>query len=309
MKSRNAALVTLVVVSAVMIGAMCALLYIETRKLRAVQGSFDVNLVALKSSMMRDPFPTPKNIEATSNNVRTLADDSALLRREMNTGQVAVEAGMEPLTWLSLLTKRRKDLQDGARTANVRLPPLFSFGFEKYDAGTPPKVSDVRRLDLQLKTVEQICRSLYQSRVSEITKLNREQFEEQSGIAATHGIAVVAATATNEPPLFTKEHFSIGLKAREAALIELLNMLASNRMFTVVTLVRVTGNPGVDLRPPAKTGEETASDGKTGRKAVGFDDRPPSQRIITGRGTERPAEVFLELDVYEFGEPPKDASS
>jgi len=298
MKSKNVAITTLAVASAVIIGAAGVMLYLEHRRWLTAKEGIDIYRPKLTSSIARDPYPSLSNIVAVSNNVKTLEDDAALLRREMNAGQVTVEAGMDHLTWLSLLTKRKKDLQNRATVAKVKLPPRFPFGFEIYDQGTPPKVSDVRRLELQLKTVEQLCRIMYQSGISEIQTVTRELFEGQD-VRATRGSVAAVAVATNESPLFTSEHFVIGLKAKEAALLDLLNGLAASKMFVVVTLVRVTGEPGVELRAMPKSGEDADS----GLKPESAGDESLSAKVVTGRGKERPADVLIELDVYGFGSP------
>lgn len=298
MKSKNVAITTLAAASAVIIGAAGVMLYREHSRWLTAKEGIDVFRPKLMSSVALDPYPSLSNIVAVSNNVRTLEDDAALLRKEMNAGQVAVEAGMDHLTWLSLLTKRKKDLQSRANIAKIRLPLRFPFGFERYDSGTPPKVSDVKRLELQLKTVEQLCRIMYQSGISEIQTVTRELFEDQV-VKAARGTVDGSVVATNEAPLFTSEHFAIGLKAKEAALLDLLNALAASKMFVVVTLVRVTGEPGVELRAMPKAGDEADS----GLKPENVGDEALSAKIVTGRGKERPADVLIELDVYGFGSP------
>lgn len=306
MKSRNMALTVLIVTSVVLIGVACAMLVWERNKLRTATQAIEVDVSRLNNSMALNPFPSQTNIAATRANAKTLEDDAAVLRKEMNAGQIVVEPGMEPLTWRALLTKKKKDLQDEAKSAGIRLPMQCSFGFEKYDDGTSPRNrGDVRRLNLQLKTVEQLCKILYQSGVAEIKSISREQFEDQAGVVATRGSVTGVEAATNEVALFTKEHFVLGLMAKEAALVEVLNGLSISKMFTVVTMVRVAGNPGVELRQTARGAEEPEHEARPGQAVTGIDDR----KIITGRGRERPAEVLLEVDVYEFGDAPKEPTS
>ncbi|MEI6218531.1 MAG: Amuc_1100 family pilus-like protein [bacterium] len=309
MKSKGKiALTSLIAVASVMICAVGAMLFFERSKLRAAEGRMDVDIRRLTNSMAFFPFPSAGNIEATRTNVQALEDDAALLRKEMNAGQITVEDGIEPLTWRALLTKRKKDLQDEARASNVSLPLQFSFGFQKYDNGTSPKNrSDVKRLTLQLKTVEQLCTVIFKSGASAIESLARDEFEE-GGVVMSHGSAAGSETTGKEPALFTREHFTVGLKAKEDALVSLLNNLAACRMFTVVSFVRITGNPGVELRSAGKVGDNSPEhEAKSATKSATTDGSPRSERIITGRGKEQASEVLLELDVYEFGVPAKEA--
>ena len=191
MKSKGKmALTSLIVIGSVMICAAGAMLFLEQRRLQTAAGKMEIDIRRLTNSMALMPFPSPGNIEATSTNVQTLEDDLALLCREMNAGRIEVEDGIEPLTWRALLTKRKKDLQDEARASNVNLPPQFSFGFQKYDDGTSPKNrGDVKRLTLQLKTVEQLCTIVFKSGASAITTLTREEFEEKGVGVTPHGSA------------------------------------------------------------------------------------------------------------------------
>lgn len=311
MKSKGKmALTSLIAVGCIMTCAVCAMLFLERSKLRVARGKMEIGIRRLTNSMALFPFPSQANIEATRTNVQTLEDNAALLRKEMNAGQITVEEGMEPLTWRALLTKRKKDLQDDARANNVGLPQQFSFGFQKYDDGTSPKNrSDVKRLTLQLKIVEQLCAIIFKSGAAAIESFAREEFEE-GGAVMSHGGAAGLETAAKEPVLlFTKEHFIIELKAREDALIALLNNLAASRMFTVVSFVRIAGNPGVELRPAGKVGNNSPDhEARTGTNAAAIDSAPRSERIITGRGKEQASTILLELNVYEFGAPAKEAA-
>ena len=304
MKSQKAAITTLIAISTTIIVGTCAMLFFEYDWLGDAKRKIETQMTTLTNSMARYPFPSTSSIVAVSNNVRTLEEDAALLRRDMNAGKIAIESGMDHLAWLSSLTKKRRDLQNGARVSNVRLPAKFIFGFDRYMTGNPPKVSDVPRLDLQLKTVESLCKIMFQSGVWEIKTITREEFEDQDQ-SATKGSNAGAAT-TNETPQFTKEHLTIGLMAKEAAVIDLLNALASSKMFVVVTLVRIQADPGVELRPVGKAGEDVDPGSKSGD--TGDEAGSLSAKVITGRGKEKPADVYLELDVYEFGKPHKGSS-
>ncbi|MEI6971691.1 MAG: Amuc_1100 family pilus-like protein [bacterium] len=306
MKSRSMVLTLLIVISGLLLGLACAMLFLEKHRLKAVEQNIDIFSQRLTSSMALDPYPNQANIDATRANVKTLEADVATLRKEMNAGQIAIETNMVSLEWRSLWIAKKEALHEAAKKAGVVVPPACSFGFEKYDDGTSPlNRGDVRRLELQLKTIDQLCRLLYQSGISELKSVARELFEEQTvGSSSRRAVTAIEQATTNETPLYAKEHFRIELMARESAVVEILNRLSINKMFTVVTSVGIDGHAGVELRSTAGTGEELERETRQVQPAAATDGR----KIITGRGREQPAEVVLELDVYEFGEVPKESS-
>ena len=94
--------------------------------------------------------------------------------------------------------------------------------------------------------------------------------------------------------MVSSQHLKISVKAREAAVIEMLNLLASRPMFIVVTRVEMTNPlqgyssggpvsaPAVAARAPGTPGAEPAA---------------RERQIILGR---EELDVQLGLDVYQF---------
>jgi len=315
MKSRTKTWVIVFVAASVILTAVAGgLLFLEKKRLRTSMNTLGSVRVQLENSYKRVPFPNDENIAATRRNVKALGEELVLLRREMGRGQVAVQARMEPLEWLTLLTKTQRLLADRARKSQVQLPPDFAFGFQKYDDGKPPIRADVGRLSLQLGIVENVCGILYSSGIKGLVSINREQFEDKPSVGPrAKGESEVS---TNEVVrLFTKEHFTLEFNGREAAVVSAMNALASNKLFIVVSSVVIHGSAGAALSTTSKVAEtagrskdesgvadQAVEDGTTGT-AEEADVRPREERIVCGRGSaEPPARVILVLDVYGFAE-------
>jgi len=189
----------------------------------------------------------------------------------------------------------------------------------------------------QLVIVNRLCLVLFEHRVKELSKVGRDEFETagsaapaapqpsessrrtsrrggssrrtpSSGSSSSSGgsASVARAGVIGESDLFAKMHFSFEFRAKESALLGILNALATNPMFINVTsitlskatpeLVPVAADTGAD--DESKVGSRVDAAPKDKAEAAKLGPNYP----VCGIRMEIPMEVRLELDVYKFRE-------
>jgi hypothetical protein len=279
----------------------------EFRRARAAQARLQSQRIELHNIYGRDPFPTAKNIESVRANTAIRQRDLNLLRQRMGHGQILASESLDPLGWMALLRRLQGELREAARSAQITVPDRFAFGFGRYDEGRPPKAADdVRRLTLQLRSVDALTRLLFACGIRELAAVSREEFEEASMIRLRTSTS--PAPSEQGDRLFNKEHVVLGFHAKETSLVEVLNRLVASGMFIVVTGVRIEGKSGLVLGAEGKSGEtpglrhpaEAAAAAGGHPPTPAFDGRPRDERVVSGRSVESPALVTLDIDIYTF---------
>lgn len=214
--------------------------------------------------------------------------------------------------------------------------PDFAFGFEKYVGGNLPDEGNVARLGQQLLIADALVTELYGAKVTKIDSLVREAFDgtgsevrasddeddqaggrrnrrNRRGRSQDEDGSMVGASATSvRHRLFTAQHYSVSFKARQNALVDLLNRLAKAKIFAIVTDISIKKGTTSDVRIPF-TPQKKELGTASGRRAkdaeaeentvvAEFSDLPAGSRVMSGPDIDPLLEVVLELDVYNFGE-------
>ncbi|MBP7829741.1 MAG: Amuc_1100 family pilus-like protein [Kiritimatiellae bacterium] len=258
----------------------------------------------------RDPFPSEENVAVVRTNLAVLQDFFGTLMKSLQEGQPEI-AEMEPAEFNLLLDQTRRRLFGAAAKVKVALPPGFSFGFDRYAAGTLPDAVDVPRLVAQMKEVEFLCGLLYASKIGEISSIERAVFEASArptvatetfvdprmarygGGAPAATAAATADTYKDASGLFSRQRYTVTFRGRDAAVEDFLNRVASSKRFLVVTRLQLeneTGVPKVTAPLPATAAPGTAPAAPLARE----------KRVSAGR---EPVKVIVEVEVYRFHSP------
>lgn len=291
------------------------------------------NTVARLNSLYgRDPFPSEENVSLVQSNLVVLDKYSKDLFALVKLGQVdAVK--MEPAGFPLLLDGTIRRLHKQAEN-QVKLPARFSFGFERYALGALPNQEDVPRLVLQVKTVEKLCEVVFKSKVSEMENIQRTVFE-RGVLEATDAGAFGRRRETSPDPaqqqtvsewvdpsgLFSRETYTLTLRAADSAIWSLLNELARSGLFMVVSKVdlindtpiakaAVVERPAVGTSPSPAMGAPVADPGGSFASmfgaatpaAAGVAEIPAApklreERIVAGREMVK---AIIEVRVYRF---------
>ena len=314
-------------VALVLLAIATVLLVKGIRKFREAEADLSRAQVALDGYYAHDPFPSRENVGLERTNVDTLREWFGKIRDALREGQIE-EVHKSPSTFMTLLSEKRNALVRRARAVWVALPENFAFGFDRYSAeGVLPAPGDVPRLTQQLMIVERLSEVLLEERVRGIESIERVVSEQGAEGAAMSGTPEAAAgrgrgrrpmrrpTASQTKPatlatgevrtedLYASQHVVLAFTVNEASLIRVLNRLASDAMFVVVTRVQmkkerddvVLPSLTVENTPLADEGASPAEGEATVKEAL-----PRRERVVSGPDREVPLNVRVELDVYRF---------
>lgn len=254
----------------------------------------------LQQLYQRDPFPAEANVRKESENLKDVVDRYNELNELLRAGQVNLQP-MEAADFMQFLEKSLRKLRDRLQNARIKFPEKYAFGFDKYAGGQLPASGDIPRLVQQLKIIEALCDILQEAGIVELTAIERDNFEQAArGADVSSGGRRGAPGAPSVPSpesagltpggdkLMVSQHVKISVKAREIAVIDMLNLLASRPMFMVVTQVEMT-NP----RQESSAGGPAAAPVAPGAAEPAARER----QVILGR---EELDVKLGLDVYQF---------
>jgi hypothetical protein len=270
------------------------------------------------------PFASDENIAAQKKNVLEIDGAFSNLVQQLKTGQVE-PSGSSPAVFMDMLAERRNKLESAGRAKGVVMPSGFAFGFDRYfqRGSALPDKNNVPRLNQQLTMVESLCNELFKERIR-INGLGREEFEEggsgpaapspghRSRVAGAGGVQILnranPQSGVKAPgELWAKMRFILDCSGKEQAILNVLNHLAKNPMFVVVTFVSIEKEgPDVRMYVPPKPAETNAA--ARAAAGAGRGDKPPtrSDRLLCGRNAgdlEAPVHARIEMDVYmQWGE-------
>lgn len=264
----------------------------------------------------RNPFPSYTNVAIEKANAALMRQWREDLLRTISANQIESPT-KTPAQFEIFLTAKTREMREAAARNGVKLPAGFPFGFGRYaDGKALPEAREElpTRLAEQLVLVEHICRLLFDSRISELLSVSRDEFAiEKSdgiggpGVPAGHGRSgpggpaklqrmpvgsapAAAAAAAEKAPVtsYRKLHFTFEFRAGEPVIVDVLNRLSADSMFIVVNSVEV----------------ETVADSQLGaqprREDVTNVTARASSRVVCGPELTEPAQVKVDLDVYRF---------
>ena len=328
-------------VSLVLLLGAGALLVLQQGGFSGKTESMEQAGLKLKRLTDRKPFPSAANVNRLDSQLEVYTTYQEELFASMSKGQESVGT-VDQDRFRRLLAENLTKLIREARAKSVAIPVQFPFGFHRYVAGSLPDPDEMPRLMSQMQGVSQICHILYESGIGELLGVERTEFERAAAGAAEAAAADASsrrgrrnrgdeeaaadqadtkALFTDSDGLFTKEHYVVRFRAKDKAIQNVLDRLAKGAPFTVVTRMDLVNpnRPVVTVQPDAVQ-DSAAGDGfdmspgwpappppggpAAGPGAKENEPLPRDLRVIAGR--ELP-EVRLEIDVYRFVEPARDA--
>ena len=307
MRSKKALVWIAVGVGIVVLGGIVSWLFHVTNQSAKAAEELRSSWQSLTEYYRRNPFPNATNVVVENRNVALIG------QWQQQTTEFLVKDQLEtprktPTMFQILLTEKRRSLAQAARRNGVALPDGFAFGFSRYAEGgvLPDSRDDLpTKLAEQLVLTERIASILFEERVAELSTITRDEYDIERGTdAATPGTGTGGGPAPrpragsspaspgNPPPaakagapVHRKLHFVVEFRATEKALLGVLNRLARDPVFMVVTSFELD-RPAMEALGSAPA----ASSGSISR----------ADRIVCGQTPEDPSSVKLGLDVYRF---------
>ncbi len=250
----------------------------------------------------REAYPSQENVLRESQNVEMLLQAYSALSDALKRGQVEEEK-MEAPDFMSLLENTLRRMRGRMENARVIIAQDFAFGFDKYAGGQMPVPADIPRLVQQLRIVERLCDILADSGITDLVSISREVFESVETVpraarSGRRGESVetlpVQPEADKDRLAYSTQSFTINARAREHAVFEVLNRLARDPMFNVVTSVgMISGDQDIKTRTVSRPVATRLPDAA----GTSFETSTREQRIVVGK---EELELSLVLDVYHF---------
>ncbi|NCC51973.1 MAG: hypothetical protein EOM20_12265 [Spartobacteria bacterium] len=312
---KNIGLVIGGAITLVLVVLVLLLLFRFSSEYRKVSQTLKARLATLENLKKRDPFPSKENVMLAADNRGQLESKFSELQSILARGQIQPEV-IQAASFPPRLEGIVKDLRKQAVIAKVELPEGFAFGFDRYLRGELPNQSDVERLLIQVKMVQNVARMLFDARISALEKVNRELFDEKEEAPAEAAESRVSRRRRMTPTstakstdqmsrvqkdeaLYTSEPFSILFTAKEAALWEILNLMDSSSMFTVVVNIDATSEIPEVTKEEGIKGIQDQLSNKNKPAERGMRRRPldHEERVVSGR---EELTVKLDFDVYRF---------
>lgn len=322
-------------VSLVLLLGAGALLFMQQGAYTEKNGSMESVGQKLKRLTDRKPFPSAANVEMLDEQLEVYTSYQEDLFARMREGQETVGT-VDQDRFRKLLAENLMKLIREARAKSVAIPVQFPFGFHRYVAGSLPDPDEMPRLMSQMQGVSQICHILYDAGISELLGVERTEFEKAAQAdlnaegdqpvrgrgrgrgreeAKEEAAADAKALYTDPDGLFTREHYVVRFRGKDAAIQQVLDRLATGAPFTVVTrmdlvnpnrpVVAVQPETPLPPGPPQEFGWSAAPLPAPDAGAPKDNEPLPRDlRVVAGR--EIP-EVRLEIDMYRFMEPVRDA--
>jgi hypothetical protein len=284
-------------------------------------------------------FPSNGNVKQELDNAEQLDVWFNDLMSTLEKGNV-VSSERSPSKFIGVSEAVRKRLVAEGQRSGAELPTpaqSFAFGFDRYSGtGTLPKPADVPRLMEQLAIINRLTMVMFNNRIKSISKIERDEFEDSTGpvnenasgesnrrprrggsssrttrspssrASSASKTSVKKAGIIGDDDLFAKLHFAFEFRAKESALVGILNALSTPPMFLVVTSLSVKKDTP-ELVPMVPEVEDERAElsgfGDTTAKAAPEEEQKLGPNYpVCGIKMEIPMEIRLELDVYKFGE-------
>ena len=285
----------------------------------------------------RDPYPSDENAEVLSLQQEHFQDYLLALQNELVKNQPP-EGSVSRDRWQGEFGQTLRTIAQNARARGVNLPVMGSlFGFDRYREAIPMD-SELTRLFPQLQGVAQLCKTLFEAGITELVSVEREQFEliplaavvdeNESPRArrrrqAEEAEGASAAASSRDPfkdkdGLFSREHYALTFRAKDAAIWTVLSEFANQpKPFVVVTKLDIlnSSRPAVQLPKAAEGAPEPqprAPVSMDGFRAIGApapaaaakeEGAPLPRELRVVAGTELSL-VRIELDIYRFAGAP-----
>lgn len=345
MKKSNTILVSCAAVAGVaaIVGVVVAVLGFlkasEARENTASSGS------SMRKIYDADPFPNASNIDTAKTNAMRHAAWADALAKAIDEGHIAAARNVSPGAFSQMREKAIERMTaaapKGEGGASI-LPENFAFGFDRYSSGVPAEKKHVERLVRQLATMEKLIGVIYDAGIVHLDAVGREEFEDAAddedddagprrrrgggGSSGANSISVPAQPKIEGKVPLQRDRFAFQFSAKEAALVSILDSLATMQPYAMVAELSIknigekvlfadenaaehaaSGDGGASddggrrRRRRNRTGAEAEADRPAAQPsgAVVLNERPAprSARLVSGALRESPVQVSIVVDV------------
>ena len=319
MKSRlNIIVLIFVVILAGLMAVSGFMLFQGIRKYNTAEKQASRLFETLSSYYKANPFPSSANVAVREGNAENMDAWATRIVEEMKKGESKV-VEKSPSLFMRRLGASRKSLLVAAKSNNVVVRDLFTFGFEQYlgDEGHRPPPSLVPQLTHQLVAIESVTRLLIENNVSSIDSIVRRDVEGTAVSArptrerragrgarlagqrpggAPKGEEADTDDKAEEAALFTTEKLVLEFRAREANAVAVVNALSAMPLPVAISRIEFRRDGAEIVIPPLPVPAEGESEVAA---IIPKSEQVHDRRIVSGL-TETPLWVRLELTIFRF---------
>jgi hypothetical protein len=244
---QNAVLLGCAAALLLVLGALIWLQQQAAGKRQEIDSTLEEQTSELDHLQKLKPSPSPQNIQIIKQDRGQIDALYSNLLTAVSQNQMQTQEVIRPVGFLQLMASKFARLRQSADAAGVKLPDGFAFGFSRY-AGSPPtlparNLSDeeakpvLGQLTKQLLAIEKLSELLIESRVDEISQIQRAEVEP----GAPGPDALNVPISNDSEGLYQTLPFGFRFTATPTALRTFLNKLSQSEWFFAVRYVQVTG--------------------------------------------------------------------
>jgi len=273
----------------------------------------------------RKVFPSVSNVQAMEKQLDVYQDYYNGILKALKASRQSTQVVTRD-SFRATIESILRQLEAGARSNNIVLPPNFAFGFQRYAEGNLPQEEEMTRLMDQLRTIHALCTILFEAGISELTSVERTVFEADAkpvmaeDVFGGHFLRRTEDDAKEEDStelyrdpdgLYTRERYVLAYRAQDEANRKVLDRLAQGMPFTVVTKMEVINSAKPVVVVPQVAEEKAAASEPvatgSGWQSAGAANTlgakeapailPRELRVVAGRESPN---IRLEVDVYRL---------
>lgn len=272
-------------------------------------------------------FPSKKAQASVKSNETAYAEWCADALKEASRGDLPLPPPESPSVFRQRLSAEADRLRalPGGVSGHIAKPEFF-FGFDQYlgQNGVLPQSADVPRLAAQLAAICRVVEHCAQAGALEVTEVTRieavaQEEDESAKRAARNKKKDEPAGEMSFAPSGSKLEYRFKVNARPAAVVQVLNNIASDTRFMVVknfslreTSDMIMNNIGSrnKAREEAASGGSGRSSRRRGRRSAQLNEEatpaegaaaPAVNRLVVDPELDDPIELAFTLAVYDFG--------
>ena len=313
--------VVLLLVFIALIGVPAFLMIQGIKQFNSAKKDLGSSVTQLLVFYKKNPFPSQENITAEQDNLLAIQSWFGKLVDIVTAGQIE----RRDSTPSSFVTKYNEIRYKIINKSNKSIDDDSSFGFDRYAEGLLPVAVDVPRLMQQMLITERLAGILIDSSVKKINKIERDEFDSASAAATSTRSApkarrvgrrasssVVAKKkessirSIRKTDIYEVQSFALEFTAKEGVVMDVLNRLAQDDLFIVVTGIEFTKEtpdlkmPGVDISGDGESSQPEGEVAAAPKKLIKGSDKTREQRRVSGPNMDTPMTVRVDLDVYTF---------
>lgn len=229
------------------------------------------NVSKLNSLQSATPFPDGANLKAVEEESERTTQVLSGLASEVAEQSAPRDNALTPQQFQDKLSQAASAVIEQAKTSGVVLPENFYLGFSQYQT-QPPSALAAPSLGQQLASISNVVGILLQSRVREITTIERVPLPEES----TAEIQIEARGEDKLPELLLAP-YDLEFVADQANFRQALSSVANATPMVLIRLVSVSNS-----RPTAPSKESPAENNESN---TALPDQPPPIPVLFGQET------------------------